>query len=119
MSRLSKAEILNKSFLIDKTFSFDAHFEKTFGIFQGQISNKIVVRVYGETIKEFKKMKIHKTAKVKYPDKTTMELTLDVIGFEDVENFFLRYPDSTEIISPPKLRAKMKNTLKRALELYN
>ena len=92
-------------------------FKNSLGLFRGtSTSEKITLQVNPDSwIKEYlPKYPIHPSQKL--IDAHTYELNLEIN--QDVENFLLRYATELQVIEPTHLRIKLKENLKKALQLY-
>ena len=92
-------------------------FKHSLGLFRGKLAAERILIQIGEDswIKEYlPKYPIHPSQK--QISTFSYELYLEIN--QDVENFLLRYATELQVIEPIQLRIKLKENLKKALQLY-
>ncbi len=112
--RLSQSNLKTR---IHPNFQPSDFFKHSLGLFRGtSAAEKITLQVNPESwIKEYlPKYPIHTSQK--QIDMHTYELHLEIN--QDLENFLFRYATELQVIEPIQLRIKLKENLKKALQLY-
>jgi predicted DNA-binding transcriptional regulator YafY len=102
---------------IHPDFQPSDYFKHSIGLFRGvQAAEKIILQVNEDSwIKEYlPKYPIHPSQKKR--NENIFELSLEIN--EELENFFLRYSTELQVIEPDFLRAKLREKLEKARQLY-
>ncbi len=99
-------------------YSPGAMFKGSLGMFVGPMTS-VVVRFEKDAKRYVLRRRIHESQRVVagHPD-GAIDLALDVAGTTELESLVLSYGDKAEVRSPPALRKKMGEVLKRAAARY-
>jgi predicted DNA-binding transcriptional regulator YafY len=116
--RIQKAELLNVSFHMDDDEALNRDMGKAFGLFRGQKEYTVKIRFdypASQWVKEH--LWIENQQIEELADKAIIYTCL-VEGLDTIERWILRYGDMARVLEPEELRDKIKETLKRTLNLY-
>jgi len=109
LTRVSRVNVTTKKFVRPASFSIDAYLKGSFGIFTGNGDHKVVLR-FDEFASKFIREKFwHESQTISEKKNGTLELTLQLNTFEEVQRWVLGWADHVEVISPKELRGKIAN----------
>lgn len=104
----------------DKNFDAKQFFKHSFGIsvLSGLKPEKVVLKFHPNESPYIKSQPLHETQQILADNATAFIIRLEVIPSYELRSHILSYGSNVEILEPESLRIEHKDTLQKALKLY-
>jgi predicted DNA-binding transcriptional regulator YafY len=119
LDRIEQIETTSKKFKSNR-INWEEYFEDVIGVTvpeNGKVE-KVLLHFGEETGKYIYNKPLHGSQRAKWIDKSTLEVTMQLIINYELERMILSYAGSVTVIAPVSLKKSIKQKLERALETY-
>ncbi len=117
--RMSDVEILERGFHIRKGADLRRYMESAFGIFKGEDTIDVKLRFTPEKAKWIREQVWHRDQEMHLLDDGSLELTVPVVSFYEIQMKILKHGADVEVLEPPELREIIKEEAGRILKIYD
>lgn len=120
IDRIANVTEIKGKFEKNTEIDWSEYFEDIIGVTKPEKgkTEKIVLHFFGKTGKYMDSKPLHGSQKAKWIDKTTLEVSLQVMINYELERLILSYGESVKVISPNKLEESIKLRLSSAFKNY-
>lgn len=117
--RMRKLLPTKVKFVKPRDFSAAKHLQNSFGVFSGGKPNTIQVRFDRFAALLIRERHWHSSQRIVERHAGTLELSLVLGGFEEIERWLLSWGEHVKVISPPELVARIGGTMRNCLAQYS
>jgi proteasome accessory factor B len=118
LSRMKDLKVEQETFTKPKEFSVAKHLENSFGVFSGGDPKELIIIFDSFAAQLVREQLWHPSQKIRELPEDTLELSLSLGNFEEVERWLLSWSDHAKVISPPELVDRLKMALRKSLDQY-
>lgn len=108
LGRMTNPKMLDEPFRIRDGFSFERHFQASFGLYKGKTTEMVTLRFTPETAKWVGDQIWHKDQNQKQREDGSLELSFPVSDFSEITREVLKHGSGVEVISPQRLRDQIR-----------
>ena len=118
LSRIANIKLLDKGFVMPRSFDIQDHLESSFGLFKGKPKYSVTLRFSPERSRRIKDQIWHKNQTTKLLKDGSLELTFPVASLYEVSMEILKHGSEVEVVKPKNLRALVKQEALRVARQY-
>ena len=119
LPRIAEVVVANTKFERPAEFSPAKFFASALGVLGGAGDWRVVIRFNAVAAGRVREREWHESQEMRELDDSGLELTLRLGALEEVEQWILGWGAQAEVISPPELRTKMQETIKKLATMYS
>lgn len=118
LPRITDVVVAKTKFERPADFSPEKFFANALGVLGGAGDWRVVIRFNAQAAGRVREREWHESQDMRELDDGGLELTLRLGALEEVEQWILGWGAHAEVVSPPELRTKMKETIKKLATMY-
>jgi len=117
--RIKSYEMLNKRFVVPRTFNLDRYLGNAWHMIRERGRNHhVVIRFSQMMAKNVAEVRWHRTQRTKFLADGSLDFRVTVSGFSEIQWWILGYCDQAEVLRPAKLRRIIAQRARKLADMY-
>lgn len=117
--RFKSAELTGETFSRPADFSLQDYYNSSWEVWAGGKETEVLVKLSARVAPMMRENQYHPSQTLEDTEDGGVILTVKVAGTEEIGTWILSYGDEAEVLSPPELRERVKETALRMCKRYS